>query len=317
MNVWAELSIHTTQEAVEAVANILHEAGAGGVVIKDAHDLHHKVWQHHSTEEAYLVELDPRDYPEEGVLVKAYFPMDNKLGQTVEEIKLALNHLRTLELDVGKGTVTLNEIHEEDWAHSWKKYYKPVRVSKRITITPTWETYQPRSQDELVIRLDPGMAFGTGTHPTTMLCIQALEKYVHLHDQVIDVGCGSGILSIAAAKLGASRVLAVDIDELAVKVSQENVRVNKVEEKVTVLQNNLLDQIDCTADLIVSNILAEVIIKSIPEIGPRLKQGGVFIASGIIKNKEKMVTDSLVSQGFTIVETDNMDDWVAIIAQKV
>jgi ribosomal protein L11 methyltransferase len=317
MNKWAEVSVHTTQEAVEAVANLLHEAGAGGVVIEDAQDLHRTVWHHHASDEEYLVELDPQDYPEEGVVVKAYFPVNSHLVETVDEIKLSLSNLRNLDIDLGRGTVTLTEMNEEDWAHAWKKYYKPVRISERITITPTWEAYTPQSENELVIKLDPGMAFGTGTHPTTMLCIRALERYVRPHDQVIDVGCGSGVLSIAAAKLGAGNVLALDIDELSVRVSKENVELNKVDKQVTVKQNNLLDNISQSSDMIVSNILAEVIVKCADQAYRLLKSRGFFIASGIIAVKEKMVKEALISQGFTIVETDNMDDWVAIVAQKV
>ncbi|MDQ0339615.1 ribosomal protein L11 methyltransferase [Caldalkalibacillus uzonensis] len=316
MTKWAEVSVHTTQEAIEAVANILHEAGASGVVIEDAEDLQRQAWQKQAEGEQYLVELNPEDYPEEGVILKAYFPMNSFLGETVEEIKTALNSLLLHDIKLGRGTITLTEVHEEDWAHAWKKYYKPVRISDKITITPTWEDYQPETEEEQVIELDPGMAFGTGTHPTTVLCIRALEKYLHHGDQVIDVGCGSGVLSIAAVKLGAEQVLALDIDELAVKVSRENVKVNGVASQVKVKQNNLLDHIDQVADIIVANILAEVILRFITDAYDRLRRGGYFITSGIISQKKQEVEEALVSHGFTIVETVFMEDWVAFIAKK-
>ncbi|GGK18440.1 ribosomal protein L11 methyltransferase [Caldalkalibacillus thermarum] len=316
MTKWAEVSVHTTQEAIEAVANILHEAGASGVVIEDAEDLKRLAWQKQAEAEQYLVELNPEDYPKEGVILKAYFPMNSFLGETIEEIKTALNNLLLHDINLGRGTVTMTEVYEEDWAHAWKKYYKPARISDKITITPTWEDYQPQTEEEQVIELDPGMAFGTGTHPTTILCIRALEKYVRQGDRVIDVGCGSGVLSIAAVKLGAGQVLALDIDELAVKVTRENVKLNGVANQVQVKQNNLLDHINQEADVIVANILAEVILRFVKEAYALLRHGGYFITSGIIFQKKEAVQEALVSHGFTIVETVFMEDWVAMIAKK-
>lgn len=196
---WSEISIHTTQEAVEAISNILHEAGAGGVVIEDPFDL----TKERDTQFGEIYELNPDDYPEEGVVIKAYLPVNSFLGETVEAIKEAINNLMLYNIDVGRNKVTISEVNEEEWATAWKKYYNPVKISERFTIVPTWETYERVSTDELIIELDPGMAFGTGTHPTTVMCIQALEKCVQSGDTVIDVGTGSGILSIAAAMLGA------------------------------------------------------------------------------------------------------------------
>lgn len=311
---WSEISIHTTQEAIEPVANILHEAGANGVVIEDPEVLH----RDYSKTDQYgeLYELNPEDYPSEGVFVKGYLQVNSFLGETVEEVKVELNNLLLHNINLGLGTVTLTEIHEEDWAHAWKKYYKPVRISEKVTISPSWENYEPETESEIVIELDPGMAFGTGTHPTTVLCIQALEDVLHEGDQVIDVGCGSGVLSIAAAKLGAEHVLALDLDDVAVKVTKENCKVNRVTDQISVKQNNLLDHIDIEADLIVANILAEVILRFVDDAYCLLKLGGIFITSGIISSKKQEVKGALLSQGFTIVETLLMEDWVAFIAKK-
>lgn len=181
---WSEISIHTTHEAVEAISNILHEAGAGGVVIEDPYDLvkERDDWY------GEIVELNPDDYPEEGVIIKAYLPVNSFLGETVEQIKQAINNLWLYDIDLGKNKITLSEVNEEEWATAWKKHYHPVKVSEKFTIVPTWETYEPASSDELIIEMDPGMAFGTGTHPTTVMCLQALEKYVRPGDHVIDVG---------------------------------------------------------------------------------------------------------------------------------
>ncbi|WP_096201318.1 50S ribosomal protein L11 methyltransferase [Bacillus sp. FJAT-45350] len=308
---WSEFSIHTTEEAVEPVCNILHEAGASGVVIEDPQDLT-KDWGGHLGE---MYQLSPDDYPEEGVIIKAYFPVTSSLAETVEEIKLEIDGLSAHNIDLGFNKVTLAEVHEEDWETAWKKYYKPVKISNSITITPSWEEYEP-VEGEKIIELDPGMAFGTGTHPTTVLCIQALEKMLGKEERVIDVGTGSGVLSIAAAKLGAKEVLALDLDDVAVESATMNVELNHVSEQVTVKKNNLIQGIDGPYDTIVANILAEIIVQFVQDAARVLKPNGTFITSGIISRKKEEVKDALLSHGFVIEETLQLEDWVAIIAKK-
>lgn len=309
---WSEISIHTSQEAVEAVSNILHEAGASGVVIEDPEMLM-RDWDLTYGE---IYQLRPEDFPEDGVICKAYFPINSYLGETIEEIKQAVNNLVLFDIPIGLGHISLAEVHEEEWATAWKKYYKPVNISNRITITPTWEEYESKSKDEMVIELDPGMAFGTGTHPTTVLCIRALEDYVQQGMHAIDVGCGSGVLSIAAAKLGAESILALDLDDLAVKTTSINSKLNKVSGKIKAKQNNLLEGINDQADLIVSNILAEIIVRFVDDAYALLKSGGTFITSGIIAQKEEDVKTALIQAGFEIVETRQLEDWTAIVAKK-
>ncbi|MBE2909938.1 50S ribosomal protein L11 methyltransferase [Anoxybacillus flavithermus] len=309
---WSEISIHTTHEAVEAISNILHEAGAGGVVIEDPFEL----TKERETTYGEIYQLNPDDYPEEGVIIKAYLPVNSFLGETVEEIKQAINNLMLYNIDIGRNKITISEVNEEEWATAWKKYYNPVKISERFTIVPTWETYEPVSSDELIIELDPGMAFGTGTHPTTVMCIQALEKTVKKGDVVVDVGTGSGILSIAAAMLGAKLVHALDLDPVAVESAKLNVKLNKVHDVVTVSQNNLLDRIDEQADVIVANILAEIILRFVDDAYRLLRSDGVFITSGIIRTKKQEVKEGLLRAGFTIEETLTMEDWVAFIAKK-
>lgn len=194
---WSEISIHTTEEAVEAVSHILHEAGASGVAIEDPAELTKERKQQYG--EIYA--LNPDEYPSEGVLVKAYFPQTDSLNETVAGVKSSIDALPSFDIEIGKGTITINEVDEEDWATAWKKYYHPVQISDTFTIVPTWEEYTPSSPDEKIIELDPGMAFGTGTHPTTTMCIRALEKTVQPGDTVIDVGTGSGVLSILCGKI--------------------------------------------------------------------------------------------------------------------
>ncbi|TQR10609.1 50S ribosomal protein L11 methyltransferase [Psychrobacillus soli] len=309
---WSELSIHTTNEAVEAISNILHEAGASGVVIEDSEELLRE------REDVFgeIYSLNPDDFPVDGVRVKAYLAETSFLLETVEEIKLAINNLQNFNIDLGHNRVTVQEVDEEDWATAWKKYYHPVKISNRFTIVPTWEDYERVNTDELIIELDPGMAFGTGTHPTTVMCLQALEKTVQPACSVIDVGTGSGVLSIGAAKLGAASIHALDLDEVAVQSAKENIALNKVEDVVQVTHGNLLDNVNEQADIVVANILAEIIMTFTNDAYSIVKDGGLFITSGIIATKKEDVRSSLQQAGFEIEEVMMMEDWVTIISRK-
>jgi ribosomal protein L11 methyltransferase len=309
---WSELAVHTTNEAIESISNILHEAGASGVVIEDSEDLTK------DREDVFgeIYSLDPDDFPTEGVIVKAYLPVNSFLGETVKGIKLAINSLIDFDINVGRNVVTISEVDEEDWATSWKKYYHPVKISKRFTIVPTWENYHPVSSDELIIELDPGMAFGTGTHPTTVMSLQALEKHVQPGITVIDVGTGSGVLAIGAALLEAETVRALDLDEVAVTAASQNVELNKVQNRVEVFQGNLLDAIDEPADVVVANILAEIIMSFTDDALQAVKPGGIYITSGIIAQKKNDVKEALEASGFIIEDVMMMEDWVTIISKK-
>ncbi|WNC16857.1 50S ribosomal protein L11 methyltransferase [Brevibacillus brevis] len=310
---WSEISIHTTAEATEAVSSILYEMGANGVVIEDPEVLHRE-WD---TPFGEIYQLSPDDFPAEGVFVKAYLPVDSsELFDVVEELKEQLAQLTEYGLDIGKALIAVNDVHEDEWAHAWKKYYKPVHVTDRMTIKPVWEEYEPRHPDEIIIEMDPGMAFGTGTHPTTILCLRAVEKYVDEGDRVYDVGTGTAILSIAAVKLGAEHVLAMDLDEVAVRSAQANTELNGVHEKITVRQNNLLDGVEEPVEVVVANILAEVIVRFTDDVYRVLKPEGVFIASGIIQAREADVKKALADSGLVVVETIMIDDWVAIVSKK-
>ena len=309
---WSELCIHTTNEAVEPISNILHEAGASGVVIEDPLEL----VRERENVFGEIYQLDPNDFPDEGVIVKAYLPVNSFLGETVDGIKELINNLVEYDIDLGANKVTISEVNEEEWATAWKKYYHPVKISEQITIVPTWEEYTPVSSDEKIIELDPGMAFGTGTHPTTILCIQALEKRVKPGMHIIDVGTGSGVLTIAAAKYGAEEILALDLDEVAVNSAKINCKLNKVHDKVTIKQNDLLKGVEAEADIIVANILSEVIVRFTDDVERLLKPGGLFISSGIIKQKRAEVEEAIVNSGLVIDEVVTMEDWVSITARK-
>ncbi|MFJ7854275.1 50S ribosomal protein L11 methyltransferase [Peribacillus frigoritolerans] len=309
---WSEFAIQTTNEAVEPVSNILHEAGASGVVIEDPLEL----VKERENVFGEIYHLNPDDYPDEGVVIKAYLPVNSFLGDTIDAIKESINNLQLFDIDLGKNVVSISEVNEEEWATAWKKYYNPVKISERFTIVPTWEDYTPVSSDELIIELDPGMAFGTGTHPTTVMCIQALERTVTPGDLVVDVGTGSGVLSIAAALLDAKRIQSLDLDEVAVQSAKQNVELNNVQDKVSVSQGNLLDDVNEQADIVVANILAEVIMRFTDDVAKVVKPGGFFIASGIIQTKKQDVKEAIIASGFTVEETILMEDWVAIIAKR-
>ncbi len=308
---WVEICIHTASQAVDPVSNILHEAGSSGVVIEDPEVLT-RDWTDQFGE---IYALNPNDYPEVGVYVKAYLPHSRFLPETVDQIKQAIDHLVEYDIDVQPNLVTIGEVSEEDWATAWKKYYKPIRLTDSLLIKPTWEEVDTQPND-VVIELDPGMAFGTGTHPTTILCLKALEGLVQPNDQVLDVGTGSGVLSIAAAKWGAKAVLALDLDEVAVKSAQFNVNLNKVQDRVQVKQNDLVKTIVGPYEVIVANILAEIVVKLIEDAKPLLTQDGYLVLSGIIEKKQRLVEDKLLESQFTILRTFKEEDWVAIVAKR-
>ncbi|WP_050180934.1 50S ribosomal protein L11 methyltransferase [Domibacillus robiginosus] len=310
---WSEICIETVNDAVEPISNILHEAGASGVVIEDRAELDKK---REGGLFGELYELNPDDYPDEGVAVKAYLPVNSFLQETVDDITAAVQNLSEYQIDTGKLRVSVSEVHEEDWATAWKQYYNPVKISEKFTIVPTWEEYEPFSTDELIIELDPGMAFGTGTHPTTVMCLQALERFVKPDHHVVDVGTGSGVLAIGAALLGATRVTALDLDEVAVSAARQNVALNHAENIVSVSKNNLIDGIDDQPDVVVSNILAEVIISFTGDVASILRPGGFFIASGIIGQKKDEVRKAMTDAGLFIEETVVMEDWVCIVGKK-
>ena len=309
---WTEISILSTNEAVEAISNILHEAGASGVVIEDSGEL----TKDRVDQFGEIYALNPSDFPENGVVIKAYLSATSFLAETVEEIKLAIANLVNYDINIGENLVSISEVNEEDWATAWKQYYHPVKISERFTIVPTWEDYKPVSTDELIIELDPGMAFGTGTHPTTVMCLQALEKVVKQNDTVVDVGTGSGVLSIGAALLGAKQVHALDLDLVAVTAAKENIELNKVDHVVEVFHGNLLDTVKEPADVVVANILAEIIMTFTDDAFSIVKPGGLFVTSGIIGAKKEDVKQALIDSGFEIQEILMMEDWVAIIAKR-
>ncbi|HBE9428537.1 50S ribosomal protein L11 methyltransferase [Clostridioides difficile] len=312
MNNWIEVTIKTTTEAVEPITNILYEQGAGGAVIEDPKDFLFQ--KKNELDWDYVEEEVFKKNEEDDVLIKTYVSEEKNVMEFVEIIKQKVLGLKDFGIDIGEGSVSLDQVNEADWANAWKAYYKPTKVGQRVVVKPTWEDYAMQEGD-LIIELDPGMAFGTGTHETTSMCIRELEKYVNKDSKVFDIGCGSGILAIAAAKLGAKEVVAVDLDEVAVKVAKENVLENKVEKSVSVMHGNLTDVIKDKADVIVANIIADIIKILAKDVQNFMKEDAIFISSGIILDKVEEVKESLIEHGFEIVEVQKLGEWSAIVSK--
>ena len=309
---WKEILIHTDNDALEAVSNLLNEKGANGVIIEDPLELTKK--KPNRFGEIYDLNMDK--YPREGIYIKGYFPNNVNFESLFNEIKQEVLALEDFGINLGEAKFKTNSFKEEDWAHSWKKYYKPTRISEKIVVIPEWEqTYEAKPND-ILLKLDPGMAFGTGTHPTTQLSVRALEQVIQNGDRVIDVGCGSGVLSIAAGLLGAKEIFAYDLDEVAVSSTKLNAALNNQANAINVKQNNLLENIHHKADIIVANILAEIIVKMIPDAKNLLESEGKLILSGIIKKNEEIVRTALSENKFDIVEIKYDKEWVMMIAQK-
>lgn len=309
---WNEVKIETASEAVEAIANILMEAGASGVAIEDALDIEN----FQSDEYGEILDKETITSLKEGAYVAAYFPETIFLPEILPFIREEVAKLPEYGLAIGKNELTVSEVAEENWATAWKKYYHPVHISRYLTIVPSWEEYTPQHTDEKIITLDPGMAFGTGTHPTTRLTLQALEVTLRGGETVLDVGTGSGVLSIASKYLGADEVHAFDLDDVAVQAAQENMDLNAIASDVQVSANDLLKGIDTPADIIVANILADIIVLMVPDAWRLLKQEGTLIVSGIIHEKKQMVIDTLEAQGFEVDQVFQQKDWYAIILKK-
>lgn len=312
MEKWLEVSIKVKQEAEEVTAEILREAGArNGVAIEDP-------VLYETVRKSLPFELcDP--LPEETdlsiVTVTAYYPEDGELQKRLQRIEA---ELAAVETRIGKfrvGSTLFRKVSETDWSNEWKQYFHVTRVGKHIVVKPSWEAYEPE-EDDVVLELDPGMAFGTGTHPTTCLVLEAMEKIIHPDSTVFDVGTGSGILAMTAAKLGAKTIKAVDIDGVAVRTAKENIAKAGLADRIEVKQGDLLHGTEGQADVIVANILADIIILLLPDIPGKLKEGGLFFASGIIENYQQDVTEAAANVGLRVKEVTRTKDWVGLLMEK-
>ncbi len=316
---WNKITINTRTSAEDMISYELTELGACGVEVEDHVSL---------TEEdmkVMYVDLLPDDIaPDDGTAkIHCYFDEEEDLEQITMKIQAMLHRLSEF-MEIGEGTISFDKTKEEDWVNNWKKFFKPICLDEQIVIKPTWETLEDQTEDTVVVEIDPGTAFGTGSHETTKLCIQGMKPYIKEDTRILDVGCGSGILSIIALKLGAGHAVLTDIDPHAISASEENFEVNHIEEeRFEIYRGNVLDDPEFSKSLgqkcyplVVANILADVISPLIEMVDQFLTEDGVFVISGIIDTKEQEISEKLLNYGFEILETRRMKDWVSMTAKK-
>ena len=309
---WREIIVHTTTDGADLLSELMMELGAAGTEIVDRADVPDpdKPGVYWELYDKKLLEEMPED-----VLVKGWFARDEQEQQTVENLKARLEALKADSFGVEMGSLRMDEenVKDEDWAEEWKKNYKPFRIGSHLVVKPTWEKYVSQPGD-LVIELDPGMAFGTGAHHTTRMCLELLEKTVRPGDTMLDMGCGSGILSVAGLLLGAGSAVGVDIDALAVKTAVANAEINHVGDKFTGICGNLADKVTGTFDVVVANIVADVVILLTKDAPRFMKPDTVYIMSGIIDTREDDVLACLADK-FEIIDRKEEKGWVALAAK--
>lgn len=314
---WRKVSLVTTTEAVDLISCLFDELGFEGIQIEDHVPL---------TEEekkSMYIDIVPDLGEDDGkAVVSSYVDMERSVEEMEQSIQTGLDEL-AMFTNLGERKLSFDVTDDEDWINNWKAYFKPFRVTDDIVIKPTWETLDEVKEGDIVVDIDPGTAFGTGSHETTKLVIQGMEEYLHEETELLDIGCGSGILSIIGLKLGAKHAVGTDIDPIAVEVAKENAAVNQIEEgKFDVYEGNLIDdealqkEVGLGAyDVVVANILADVIIPLSAHVSKFMKKDGIFISSGIIDIKKDEVEAALLENGFEIVKITQMGDWFSFQAK--
>ncbi len=324
---YLELVIHTTREGLEPIEARLMAMGINDMVLNDPGDLADLMNKKHDYDWDYIGDEVVNMADEEPTVTLYFDGEETGNGYSLaQEVDLEIEALRQDMLngeygedaDFGPLTVTTTLHDDSEWKDNWKEFFKPARVSDRILVCPTWEEYSLSEEEKCdgvkILKIDPGMAFGTGTHETTSLCLKAMEKYMKPGDSVLDVGCGSGILSIAADLLGAGDVLGIEIDPVAVEVSRENLELNGCGPHVRVIEGDLTKGVDYEADVVVANLMADLVMMLSPDVRRHMKPGAKYISSGIIDEKLEEVRSAIEACGFRIDEvcTDGM--WCAIVA---
>lgn len=321
---YIEFKVHASRQGIEQVTAMYLRMGIDQVSIDDPADMEDILNKKNEYGWDY-VDDDLKKGLDREPTISIYFEDTEENREKIQQLKLQVMMLKSKELeglfgwDVDFGRLYAEDIivDDADWKDKWKEYFKPVRITDRLVVKPTWEEYEP-NDGEKVIQIDPGMAFGTGTHETTSLCLKLMEKYLGDEPQdkdVLDVGCGSGILSIAAALLGCRSVTGVEIDEDAVRVAEENVELNGIGDRVEILQGDLTEGIESKADIIVANLMADLVMTLSKSAKEHLKDGGIFISSGILLEKKGIVSDAVKEAGFEIIEIAEDGEWCAIAAR--
>jgi len=304
---WIEAKVvfHPVEDelAVDLIAGIFYANGLKGVVIETPDDGSIDNWAEGSKPDITYY------------AVAGYFSKDNALDEHCQLLEDEL--LRLKQIHNISSIISYREIDEEDWAESWKAYFWPEKISENIVVRPTWREYTPQN-DELIIEIDPGMAFGTGTHPTTSLCVNMIEKYIQLEDAVLDVGTGSGILMVAAAKLGAGVIHGIDNDPIAVEIAEKNLILNNINPlKYNVIKGDLVSDVHQKYNMVASNILADVIIDLLENLKDVFHKNGVFICSGFTNESKDTIEEKIKEQGFEIVEYEVKEDWVGVVGKLI
>lgn len=307
---WCEITIQTSHEAVELIAEIFRDLGASGVVIEDPELVNDYItsgkWDYTDIPIAKETEV---------VVEKAYLPVNGELEGRIQTLQQEIKALESRGVNTAPAVLTTAELQDEDWSDTWKQYFHTEKPGERVVIKPTWEEYEPKD-DEVVIELDPGAAFGTGTHATTSMCIRQLEKLVKPGMTVFDVGTGSGILSIISAKLGAKNIQAVDYDDSVLKIVEENLEQNNVQDIISVAQSDLMQNVHGKAELVIANIIADIIIRLFDQLDEHLEQGGTLLTSGIIEDRIEDVLAAAEKHGYGVVERLENKGWACIIFKR-
>lgn len=310
-----EINIYTTHDGIEPVTGRLYALGINGVEIMDKADFGESIAADTATPDN-TEKKAAKNFSDE-VNVKAYV-CDNVSGcETLKYIKSSIEQLKCLDSEhaFGRLEIELSDTSDEDWANNWKQYYKPTRVGRHVVIVPKWENYDAAPED-VIVKIDPGATFGSGTHETTRLCIEFIEEMVTKNTRLLDIGTGSGILAVTALKLGAKSALGTDIDGLAAEMALENARLNEVEAKFKAQRGNFAENIYGTYNIITANIVADAIIALAPDIPSHLSLGGIFIASGIIVSRENEVREQLSDGGLCVFDSKMQNNWVALACKR-
>lgn len=315
---WNKYTLTTTAEAEDMISSMMMEAGIEGIEIED------KVPLSESDKSQMFVDILPEGPADDGVArISFYLEPDQDNAAILAAVEEGLEEIRSWGVDVGTGTIEASQTEDKDWINNWKQYFHQFYVDD-ILIKPSWEEVKPEDREKLLIQIDPGTAFGTGMHETTQLCIRQIKKYVKPDTLLLDVGTGSGILSIAALKLGAKFACGTDLDPCAITAVKENMEVNGVEaDKYTVMLGNIIDDKAVQEavgyekyDMVVANILAEVLVPLTPVILAQMKPGALYITSGIIDDKEETVVKAVKAAGLEVLEVNHQGEWVSVTARK-
>lgn len=303
---WTELTIQIPIANLETATAIAQMTVPYGVYIEDYSDMEQQV---HEMAHVDLIDEELLRRDRDHALIHIYISPDENPAEALSFLQQQLTACSIPH------QLMRENVREEDWATAWRQYYKPVRVGQKLMVVPSWEQYQAQEGD-VVITLDPGMAFGTGTHATTRLCMRLIEQYLIPGQDMLDVGTGSGILAVTALKLGARKAVGVDIDATAVRVAGENAALNGVEDNLSVICGDLACDVKGSFQLITANIVADIIIRLTPDVPPLLKEGGTFVVSGIIDSREQNVRDALQANGFHVISSLTEGGWVALACQR-